>query len=99
MQKSLSDISKEDLDEIRKMAGVFLTPKEIATVLEADHVAFTEACNTEGNEIYNAFAGGRLQSIFEVRQSVVKLAKQGSSPAQTMSMEMIRNSSMKMKDE
>jgi len=98
MLKSLDDITEAEIEEIKSMAAVFFTPKEIALVLEVDVKAFAEACNKEGNRFYNAFAGGRLQSEFELRQSIVKLAKSGSSPAQTMSLEMVKNSQMKMMD-
>ena len=96
MQKSLDDITDADLEEISKMAVVFFTPKEIAMVLEVDVNAFIEACNTEGDKCYTAFMSGRLKSEYELRLSVVKLAKQGSSPAQTMSLEMLKQSQMKM---
>lgn len=96
MLKSLDDITEADIDEIKNMATVFFTPKEIAVVLEVEVNAFTEACSTEGTAIYNAFAGARLKSEYELRLSVVKLAKSGSSPAQTMSLEMVKTSLMKM---
>lgn len=96
MQKSLDDITDADLEEINKMAAVFFTPKEIAMVLEVDLISFVDACNNEENKFYNAFMGGRLKSEYELRLSVVKLAKQGSSPAQTMSLEMLKQSQMKM---
>ncbi len=96
MPKSLDDITDAEIEEIKTMAAVFFTPKEIALVLEVDANEFIEACTAEGNKFYNAFAGGRLKSEFELRLSIVKLAKSGSSPAQTMSMEMLKNSQMKM---
>ena len=96
MQKSLGDITEAEINILKDMAAVFFTPKEIAIVLEVDVPAFTDACATEGNELYNAFTAARLKSEFELRTSVVKLAKSGSSPAQTMSLEMVKTSQLKM---
>ncbi len=98
MQKCLDDITDAEMEEIKTMAAVFFTPKEIALVLEVDVKEFNEACTSEGNKFYNAFAGGRLKSEFELRLSIVKLAKSGSSPAQTMSLDMLKTSQMKMMD-
>lgn len=96
MQKSLDDITEADFEEIKAMAAVFFTPKEIAMVLEVDITAFIDACGLEGTKLYNAFFSGRLHSEYELRKSIVKLAKSGSSPAQTMSLDMLKISIMKM---
>ena len=96
MLKSLVDITDEDLLEIKNMAAVFFTPKQIATALEIDQASFIEECRQEGSNCYLAFEGGRLLSEFELRTSIVKLAKSGSSPAQTMALEMLKTSTMKM---
>mgnify|MGYP001582592429 CR=1 FL=1 len=98
MQRSLNDITAEDLAEINKLAAAFYVPKEIAMILELPTGLFMEACTTEGTECFNAFNGGRLKSEYEVRAAVVQLAKAGSSPAQTMAMQMINTSKMKMMD-
>lgn len=96
MLKSLSDITDAELQEIQNMAAVFFTPGQIAQVMELDAKVFEEECNTAGNKFYDAFAGARLKSEYELRWSIVKLAKSGSSPAQTMALEMVKNSQLKM---
>lgn len=98
MQKSLNDISADELEEIKKWAALFYTPKEIAVIQEIDIDAFTDACQQEGSAIFNAFFGGRLMSESELRTSIIKLAKSGSSPAQTMALDMLNKSKMKMLD-
>ena len=96
MLKSLNDITPADLDEITKFAAAFFTPKQIAIVLQVDSEKFIDECDKEDCDIYLAFHAGRLKSEFEIKQAIVKLAKSGSSPAQTMSMEMLRQSQQKM---
>lgn len=98
MQKSLVDLPQDIYDEIKSMSAVFLTPKEIAIILEFDVVQFTNACNAEGSMIYQAFQSGRMKSEYELRQSILKLAKSGSSPAQTMALELLNDSKQKMID-
>ena len=98
MLKSLNDITPAELQEINAMGAVFFTPKQIAIAMEFEVDPFVDACLENGSDCYNAFEGGRLKSEFEVRKSVVQLAKSGSSPAQTMALEMIKISIMKMMD-
>ena len=98
MLKSLNDITTAELQEVSAMAAVFFTPKQIAIALEFELDDFVNACLENGSDCYNAFEGGRLKSEYEVRKSVMQLAKAGSSPAQTMALEMIKNSIMKMMD-
>ena len=98
MLKSLDDITEADLLEIRNMAGVFFTPRQIAIAMEIDQESFIYACQDKNHPCFNAFEGGRLLNEYKVRQSVVKLAISGSSPAQTMALDMIKTSTMKMMD-
>lgn len=98
MLKSLNDITEQDLQEIRINAELFFTPKEIAIMLEIDTVSFVEAVHEEGTDVYKAFYGGRLQSEVDLRKSIIKLAKSGSSPAQTMALDMFKQSKIKLTD-
>ena len=97
-QKSLNDINDSDLAEIKKLAALFFTPKEISTMLEINTAAFIEACDTTGDKCFNAFHGGRLQSEVDLRTSTIKLARAGSSPAATMAMALYNQSKIKMLD-
>jgi hypothetical protein len=90
MQKSLSDITD--------LASLFFTPREIAIMLEMPADEFVAACQDENSEEYKAFQSGRLQSEVDLRKSIIKLAKSGSSPAQTMSMDLLKQSKIKILD-
>ncbi len=98
MQKSLNDITAEDVKEIERLAGLFFTPKEISLMLEINPSGFFSACSVEENKIYNAFQGGRLQGEVDLRTSIMKMAKAGSSPAQTMTLDMLKQSKIKLLD-
>lgn len=98
MLKSLNDITQEDLGQIEVLAGLFFTPAEIALMLEMKVQDMKDEMQDEESDIYRAFNCGRLQSEADLRKSIVKLAKSGSSPAQTMSPDLINKSKAKMLD-
>lgn len=98
MQKSLLDLEIEDLNLIEELASYFFTPKEIAVMLDVEEESFLFSIEFHGSKISTAFLKGRLQSEMELRKSIIKLAKSGSSPAQTMSLELLQKSKIKMLD-
>jgi hypothetical protein len=98
MLKSLNDITEQMLDEIKEYASYFFTPKEIALMVEIEEAFFIECMGDQNNAIYRKFQTGRLTSEMELRKCILKLAKSGSSPAQTMSMDILNASKIKMLD-
>lgn len=98
MQKSLNDITAEDLVEIRRLAGLAFTPREVAMMLELEVEGMVMYCEFEDCDIYRAFHGGRLQREIDLREKIIKLAESGSSPAQTMLLSILQQSKIKMMD-
>ena len=100
MQKSLNDITNEDLKEIENLAALFFTPREIATMLELNIPQFIDECTFLESDVpgARAFHKGRLQSEIDLRKSIIKLSKSGSSPAQTMALDLLTKSKNKMRD-
>lgn len=96
--KYLNDITDNDLAEIKKLAGLFFTPREIAIMLELDDDAFVTECDIRGSKVYNSFHGGRLNRVITLREKIIKLAESGSSPAQTQLIEILKESQVKMMD-
>lgn len=94
----MASYSNEQLQQVTELASVFFTPKEIAVIMELDEDIFLEDVQMESHQLSKAYLGGKLKSEFEVRKSIVQLAKSGSSPAQAMSMDMIKQSNLKMLD-
>lgn len=99
MEKFLNEPEKELYEDIKRLSALFFTPREIAVMLEIMPVhKFILECESENSKFYEAFYSGRLQSEMDLRTSVIKLAKSGSSPAQTMALEMLNKSKIKMMD-
>lgn len=99
MEKFLNEPNDALLEEIKKLSALFFTPREIAVMLEISPVnLFVIECEREQSRYYAAFFAGRLQSELDLRTSIIKLAKSGSSPAQTMAMDMLGKSKIKMID-
>jgi hypothetical protein len=98
MQKSLNDITEADLQEVKALAELFFTPAEIALMLEIKYAEVKEEIESEEGSFYESFQCGRLQSEMELRKSILMLAKAGSSPAQTMSLDLLNKSKAKMLD-
>lgn len=98
MLKSLNDITDEDLTLIEEMAALYYTPKEICIIVELKYDEAKNEIEKEEGKFYEAFQRGRLQSETDLRRSILMLAKAGSSPAQTMAMDLLNKSKVKMLD-
>lgn len=98
MQKSLNDITPEELIEIENLSALFFTQREISTMLELDIKEIYEQFDQGAGNFYNAFQKGRLQNEVDLRKAIIQLAKAGSSPAQTMAMDLLNKSRAKMLD-
>jgi hypothetical protein len=98
MAKHLNKVTDEELLEVTKLASLFLTPRQIGIMLELDVLQFIAACDFENSRFYQAFHSGRLQSEVDLRTSIMKLAKSGSSPAQKEALHMLNESKIKMID-
>jgi len=96
MQKSLAELTDKDFEDIKNMAELFFTPREIALMMEVSCEIFIDECANPDTKLFNAFQSGRLQSELDLRKSIIKLAKSGSSPAQTMAMDLLNKSTLKM---
>ena len=75
-------ITKEQMAEISNFSELQFSPAECAVIIGIDPAEFS--ANVAGGEgdIFNAYEGGRLRAVAEVRRSILQQAKQGSSPAQ-----------------
>lgn len=96
MRKSLTDITTTDLEQVREFAALFFAPKDIALMVGIDNQTMLDEVEDEKSSLHQAFYTGRLKSEAELRKSIVKLAKSGSSPAQTMSLDLLMKSNVKM---
>lgn len=81
-------LSDETLTQIKEMAAALLPPAEIAILIAIpanERDQFCEICkNHRQSLIYEAYHQGRLQTKFELRKTVIKLAKAGSPAAEPL---------------
>ena len=78
------EITQNVLEEIEHLAGLFMTPKAISIIIEMDYDDFMDAINDESTIIHKHYYKGAYLGEATLRQSIIKLANQGSSPAQEM---------------
>ena len=96
MLKYLNDITEEDLIEIKKLASLFFSPIEIAEMLEIDELSFISACKIQSSKIYPYYRGGFYEGQIDLRTGIMKMAKAGSTPAQTMGLELVKKLTLKL---
>ena len=91
-------LSEEQLLQVEEMAGALLPADEIAILLlgtASEQSAFVNICrNQADNPIYQAFHRGRLQTKFELRKMVVRLAKAGSPAAEPLADKYLKESKL-----
>lgn len=82
------NLSNEQLSQIEEMSAALLPPNEIAILLGLDanqRDLFIDICrNHKNNAIYLAYHQGRLKTKYELRQTVIRLAKAGSPAAEPL---------------
>lgn len=89
-------LNDEQLQEVKKLAALFYVPAEIALMMDVDVSQFENFVKDCEGLLYKAYQSGRLQSEMELRNSIIRLAKQGSSPAQTAALKIYEESKIKM---
>lgn len=86
----------EICNEIREMASLLFGPEEIAKVLGIEVNELVDSLAVTDHPAARAYAAGMLQTELELRRSILRLAKQGSSPAQTMSLKILDSLRLKL---
>lgn len=76
------NLSKEQLEEVERLAGLFYPPKIIASNIEVDEEDFEILIKSKTGDAYSAYIKGWLRSDFELRKSIMNSALNGSNPAQ-----------------
>ena len=91
MAEVSGDVTKDILSEIERLSSLFMSPKEIAFFLKIDFKHFMISLKNPESEIYMSYTQGKLKSKIELRENIIKLAKQGSPHAQEITVEFIKN--------
>ena len=77
------EISNELLQEIERIAACAYEPRQTAYMLGMKPVEFEELIKDENSAAAIAYFKGYYSSELSVRESIMTLARNGSSPAQT----------------
>ena len=80
---------KERLEQIESLSELQFNSEEISIIVGMKFPEMVALLNSQEGPVYEAFERGRLKAEAEVRKSILKLAKQGSTPAQKQMMELI----------
>ena len=78
------ELSIEELNLIEIIAAAAYSPKEVAFTLGYNPSEFVALVMDEGSPASVAYYKGFYSSEIAVRQSIITLARNGSSPAQTL---------------
>ena len=88
------ELTDDLLAQLEEMSSLMLNKNDIATLLELDPDEFVNILEDKAGEAWKRFQTGRMKTITQVRKSIFELAANGSSPAQTEAMKIIRESKM-----
>lgn len=78
------NLNKDQLQEVFDHAALFLSPEEIAVLLDLDIVQFIAEIKSKKGTIYLQYMKGKTQSKKAIRENVLKMAKHGSPQAEDL---------------
>ncbi len=78
------ELSNDQLQEVERLSAAAYTPREVAFILGIKPAEFIAQVKDEDSEAAIAYFKGLYSSELNVRESILLLARNGSSPAQTM---------------
>ena len=76
------NLTEEQLKEVEEMSYRLIPPSFIAINIEVDELDFQEAIKIPNTPVRSAFYKGHIRQMIEIRESLIKAAKNGSNPAQ-----------------
>lgn len=85
-------LSDEQLSEIYEFAYRLFEPKEIALAMGIDVEEFCLECQIQSTSASKTYYKGRIQQMAEIREQMIRAAKNGSNPAQEQLLDMLNNS-------
>ena len=80
------EISNDDLAEVARMGAAAYTPGQVCFAMGFDKDTFGLQMRNESSELCAAYYKGFYSSELVIRESVFQLARNGSSPAQTLAL-------------
>ena len=83
------DLNEEQLKRIRELAELFFSPKDICEILMLDLNECRQYFRTTEHPIERAYKSGHMESTARLRKSIIKVARAGSSPGQTLAIKLL----------
>lgn len=85
------EITNEVLEQICKLSACAYSPKQVAFMLGIKPSDFEALVKNEDDPVSIAYFKGLYSSEHSVRESILLLARNGSSPAQASSLQLFNN--------
>ena len=93
--KDIKDISREDLETIKKLAMLKYTITQIALLIGVCVADFRKSMLDTGSEVYKAYNAGKLEGQLAYRSNVLSQAQSG----QQWAVEMLEKWEISQKEE
>lgn len=90
--------TEERLQLVEECGSVFFTHAETALACGMPVDVFEREVKNPSSPIYQAFHRGRLISLLNVRKNIIKMAMNGSGPAQSMVNKMLEDYEFKTQE-
>ena len=91
------EVSDLELVEISRMAAAAYTPRQVCFAMGFDKGEFGIMMNDEDSSICAAYYKGFFSSELIIRESAFQLARNGSSPAQTLALKQFEDTRKSIK--
>lgn len=85
------------LEQIEKLAELNYTPEEVCKIVGIEQQVMMDALEDEHSEIHRSYWKGFYTTDIKLRQSIIKLAVSGSSPAQNLALRMQEHQIIKLR--
>lgn len=82
-------------NEVYQLARLLYLPEEIAIMLGMEEYEVEQSMLDKNTDFYQQYHRGYYETDVLLRQSILKLAQAGSSPAQTMATHLLKNNIIK----
>lgn len=83
------EYSSDKLQEAERLGAALFDNEQIAKYLDISVVAIHNALDDVENPLGTAIEKGRMKTEIELRESIIKSAKNGSTPAQTTAIQFL----------
>lgn len=78
------NLTDGQLQEVYENAGLFLSPEEIAVLMDLNVLDFIAEIKSKTGEVYLQYMKGKTTSKKAIRENVVKMARHGSPQAEDL---------------